>query len=244
MAEHGAAASYIAKWQRAHPEMMLLAPFCAPAQRPLLEAWGALQHEFTVGMFETSDTRVARTKLAWWGADLAAGPAASQHPLARLLLAQPGVASVAPAQWRQLGMVAVDLSAETRDVSVTLPDTLPAVTAFAERLAEVEAAVFAAPSSSDAVALSARLDLLLRRGGDAEAVQSAAVALLDSGPNSPPASLYREGRLAFDRWRLQRLAAGVPLDALPGVPAWRGLLLAWRAARRSRTPEAAKHEPA
>jgi hypothetical protein len=241
MPESGAAASYIAKWQRAHPEMLLLAPFCAPAQRPLLQAWGALQYEFTVAMFETSDTRVARTKLAWWGDDLAAGASGSQHPLARLLLAQPGAAAVAPAQWRQLGMAAVDLSAEARETATPSPSCLAG---FAERMAAVEATVFAGVSSRDAVALGASHDLLLRRGGAPETVQMAAATLLEGAPHGAPASLYRAGRMAFECWRLQRLAAGAPLSALPRVPAWRGLLLAWRAARRSRGAGAAGDEPA
>jgi hypothetical protein len=237
MAESGAAASYIAKWQQAQPEMLLLTPFCPPAERPLLQAWGALQHELTAAMFDTSDTRVARTKLAWWADDLAAGPSASQHPLARLLLAQPGAAAVPPAQWRELGMSAVELSAEVRDAGlVALP--LPVIARFAERVAMVEAVVFGAASRDDAVATAIGVDLMLRRCGDAGTVRATAASLLATAPQGPPLPLYRSARLAFDRWRLQRLAAGVAMQALPPVPAWRGLLLAWGAARRSRAGSA------
>jgi hypothetical protein len=237
MAESGAAASYVAKWQRAHPEMLLLMPFCPPAQRGPMEAWGALQHELAGAMFDTSDSRVARTKLAWWGDDLAAGPVGSQHPLARALLAAPAAAAVAPAQWRDLALAAIGLSDAVRHAPGAAAPVLE-LDGWAASVARIESAVFNARSTPDAVAAGARVDLLLRQGHDAADVVQAASALLANSAVGRALPLYRAGRLAFDGWRLQRLASGVPLPALPAVPAWRGLLLAWHAARRSRAAAA------
>lgn len=231
MAETDALASFVAPWRQRQPEMGLLLAFCPPAERRRFDAWGALNQQLADTLFTTSDAGVARTKLAWFERDLTAGPRQAQHPVSRALLAE--AAMLPPAEaWRALVSAAIDLGDAARDTGNLLPAAETA--AYAGRLADLESQLLAAPSDPAAVALSLRLDRWLF---DREAAASAGVAvpaLHGALPPRLPLGLYRGGRLAFDRWRLERLAAGALPDAVRTIPALRGLWLAWSAARRSR----------
>jgi 15-cis-phytoene synthase len=227
VAEPDGAAAFIAKWRAWQPQMALLEPFCAPAQRSLLAHWGALLHEWELALVDTSDAGVAATKLAWWGEDLAGG---SRHPLGRALLADPVARAIAASDWSRLARAAIAL-VETARAADGQPLPAAALDEYSERLAGIEAQLFAAPSLAAPIAAGLALARLQRA---AEADPAPALALLQRAPAQPDLNLYRAGQWAFDRWALQRIAAGTAPAAVGRPPAWRALLLAWGAARRSR----------
>jgi hypothetical protein len=225
-----AAASYVASWRQRQPEMALLEPFCPPAQRPLLNAWGALTHQLTVALFDPADAMVARTKLVWWGEDLAGEP---RHPVARALQQAAGAAEVPADDWRQLVRAAIGLADAQREAGgPRLPGS--EAHAYGARLASIEVRLFGAPSDPAAIQAGLGLETLLRAAPPADDAVAVAGELLATTAQPGPLNLFRGGRLAFDRWQLGRLAAGSAPSVLPRLPAWRALLLAWRAARRSR----------
>ena len=104
-----AAESFIARQLAREPNWRLLPVFLPADQRGWMPAWIALLGEIDEAMFEVSDPRVAQTKLAWWGEDLAAG-ARAQHPLSRRLLAADAAAALPSARWRALAAESLRLA--------------------------------------------------------------------------------------------------------------------------------------
>jgi hypothetical protein len=226
------AASFVAKWQQRQPEMALLQAFCPPPQRPLLNAWGALNHELICAVFDPGEAAVSRTKLAWWGEELSSA-AAARHPLARALHAETGTRTLPAEHWLALVQAAIALGEVWRQS----PDgRLPAAAGneYGERLAAVESRLFDAPSLPAAVVTAVGLDALLRAPAETANVAERAAEMLAEAPLASPQNLFRAARLAFDRWQLGQLCRGSGAAGLPRPPAWRALMLAWGAARRSR----------
>jgi len=251
-----ASASYIAKWQQRQPEMRVLEAFAAPDQRTLLTHWWALWNELDEAMFELSDPAVARSKLAWWGQDLAAG-ARAQHPLVRALLAEPRAAAVSAARWRELAQQAIALASDE-----FAADDIAGVKARWQPLADVfavlEQALF---GRADAARIAAQWQMAralraLRRGQPERAglplqlLARHGLVLGDLSGQEPPSAFWRDyrdelygtaaeaaalprrARDEFDRLQLNRLVAGQPLARAMAISPWRALWLAWRAARR------------
>lgn len=104
-----AAESFIARQLAREPDWRLLPVFLPAEQRGWMPAWLALLGELDEAMFEVSDPRVAQTKLAWWGEDLAAG-ARAQHPLSRRLLAAEQAAALPATRWRELAAESLRLA--------------------------------------------------------------------------------------------------------------------------------------
>ena len=104
-----AARSFIDKQIGREPAYRLLPLFAGGLDQAWLPAWVGLLGELDETIFERSDPRVAQTKLAWWGSDLAAGQRA-QHPLSRQLLGAAPAARVAQRDWHQLAESALQLA--------------------------------------------------------------------------------------------------------------------------------------
>jgi len=230
MTPQDALASFVGKWHQRQPEMALLDAFCPPPQRRRMHAWGALTHELSETLWTTSDAGVARTKLAWWERDLSAGASGSQHPIARALLAEAG-GEVPATAWRRLLTAAIDLGEASREAGA-VPEA--EARAFGERLAEVETVLFALPSDADAVTVDLRLVGMQHGIGDGAVDRDLIRELVGQLPPPGRQNLFRNGRTAFDRWRLQRLQRGASLADVQRIPPLRALLLGWSAARRSR----------
>lgn len=234
MTAQDALASFVGKWHQRQPEMALLDAFCPPPQRRRMHAWGALTHELSETLWTTSDAGVARTKLAWWERDLSAGASGSQHPIARALLAEAG-GEVPALAWRRLLTAAIDLGEASRDGS-SVPET--EARAFGERLADVETALFALPSDATAITVHLRLAAMQHGiGADGAVDRDLIRELIDRLPPPGRQNLFRNGRTAFDRWRLQRMQRGASFADVQRIPPLRALLLGWSAARRSRAVE-------
>lgn len=245
--------AFVSKWLATEPALGILEAFL-PAPRYRAEiAWFALQCEIDEAVFELSDPAVARTKLAWWGEDLAAGVAA-RHPLARQLL--PQAAAVEPSLWRQLALTAIDLAADdlvAADEAALNTQWRP----LTEALAALEAALFAAPVAAASIAASWRLRRLRRalaggqfersalpmnlrarwpqlpqwiEAGSAQAWAEISAAWLPE-LSRPTATASRRLRNRIDRQRLLRLSRGQRLQAVERPPAATALWHAWRAAR-------------
>jgi hypothetical protein len=223
--------SFLHKWRQRQPEMQLLEAFCPPAERPLLNAWGSLLNELMDSMFLPSEPAVLRTRLGWWAEELAAGPVGCRHPIGRRLLAEPSAVAVPGQDWRRLGGLGIVLAEASAGDA---PLDAAALHSLAEALAAIEAQVFGRPSSAATVACAVALDHLQRQPPASAALIERAAALCARLPAPASLALFRGGRLAFDRWRLDRLAEGADLQQVQRLPAARALWLAWRAARRSR----------
>lgn len=246
-----AARSFIDKWQQDEPELRLLAVFLPELLRQLGPIWLTLLHELDQAMFETSDPAVSRTKLAWWGEDLAAGRDA-RHPLAQALLSC-AVVSVAPMDWRQLARSAIALA--EHDSSAADWDALRARwQPYAEQVAALESALFGQPSATDIVLVQSirgrclralqlqqpermpvPLQLRARFGAElatqAEAWRQVGAALSAvERLRRNPAPMHRHLIERRDGERIARLAAGAALPLRPVSP-WRPLWWSWRAAR-------------
>lgn len=231
MTEPDAFASFHAKWRQHQPEMELVEPFCRSAERPLLNAWGTLLNELFDTTFTASDPAVLRTTLGWWGEDLAAGAGAARHPVALALLAAPAATTIPAGHWRALAGAATALGMavhaseagiEPRDESLAL----------AGQLAALESELFGQPSTSDAVVVALGVERLRRRP-PADGLASVAANLQAHAGGTASLGLFRGSQLAFDRWRLARLAHGAASAQIQRLPPWSALWLAWRAARRS-----------
>lgn len=232
MAEPDAFASFQAKWRQHQPEMELVEPFCPPAERPLLNAWGTLLNELFDTLFTASDPAVLRTTLGWWSEDLAAGPGGSRHPVARALFGAPEAAGRPAGDWRQLAGAATVLGVALHAGS-DAPAEDHGVRGLAAAIAELEASLFGARSTAEAVRISIGLERLRRRPPE-DTLAAQAIALRADAVDAGRLGLFRGSQLAFDRWRLARLAAAATLEQIHRLPPWSALWLAWRAARRSR----------
>ena len=244
-----ALAHFVGKWQAREPEMAIAEVFCPPALRPRFQAWGALLHELREARFELSDARVTGVKLGWWAEEmLGLGEGRGRHPATAVLAGT-------SAPWSALGRALIGDAPDERpaDTAAALAGLLP----LARAVVEVEAALFDAAASDEAVrslavhwllqrlpaGLAAEdqarvpMHLFARHGlTAAELAQGQGEALLcdwarelgESLPQPRDAAFLRRARARFDDARLRRLAAGRGFSE-PPAPAtlWR----AWRAAR-------------
>jgi hypothetical protein len=196
--------------------------------------------------------RVAQTKLAWWGEDLAGGVRA-QHPLSRQLLATPGAASIGSTSWRRLAEAALQLS-QREDSPADWSQADSFWRPLAGCVAELESRLFGRPLEVDSVLLQwqrQRLWHALLQGPSghglaplawqAELQQGAPMAdawrafsqarraafACEAGSQLP---LHRALLRSIWQWRLPRLLRGAaPPQALtPGAA--RLLWRSWRAA--------------
>lgn len=233
---------YVDKWLQWQPEARAAEVFVAPPVRPLWRAWGALATEIAEATFELADAGVARTKLAWWGQDLAAA-ASARHPVAKALFAHAPALAVPERRWRELAFEAARLSASAHDpadVAAAVGELRP----LAEALAAIEAELLGDSNAVHwAVHLQATRSLRALAGlraerarlppGAREDLRGYARALLPHLAMPARGSLAALRRLG-DLHRLSRLAAsGDPLKAVAASP-FRHLWLAWRAARSAR----------
>ncbi len=248
----GAAGSFIDKQLGREPAWRLLPLFANGLAQPWLPAWVALLGELDQAIFERSDARVAQTKLAWWGKDLAAGQSA-QHPLSRALLAAPRSASIGTDAWQALAHDALRLSLvehAPRDWQEARVLCQP----LAESVARVEGALIGHPVCAQSVALQWRRQRLwwslLQEAPAQSLMPLGAQAALARG--EPSADLWRDfsaaqaddlaveatADLSLHRallrqhwqWRLPRLREGLQ-PAKTQAPGAVGLLWrSWRAA--------------
>jgi len=258
MADPVALQGFVDKWLAREPEIALLEVFCPKPQRVLFRTWGALRSELVEAVFEVSDANVARTKLAWWVADLAAAER-GRHPLTRALFAQAESSRTTSSHWHALlsaamGALESDHAPASIDAAVSdhAPASIDAAVAelqpLAQAIGDIEGALFHCHSSAAAIALHlqvernlrglvgiyaerARLPAEWRNTAEAGAVRRFASALLAYSAGSAKGSLLTTFHQLLDQQRLRQLARhGQPQSALAVTP-WRGLMLGWRAAR-------------
>lgn len=241
---------FIGKWQAREPEMVLAEVFCKPAQRPLFRAWGACLHELREALFELSDERVTEIKLAWWAEELAGwGQGRHRHPLGAAL-------PPADAPWSGLAQALLE-SGVRPALAANTGEAIAALRPLADAVVAVESALFSSGDRDDAAhslavhwllqrlpaglaaADRARIPmhLLARHGLTAAQLATGeggallrdwAGELLVAAPQPRTAALIRRSCAAFDRARLQQLAAGRGYKPAPALASlWRG----WRAAR-------------
>jgi hypothetical protein len=250
-----AARSFIDKQLAREAAYRLLPTFAGGPDQSWIPAWVALLGELDESIFERSDPRVAQTKLAWWGKDLAAGDNA-QHPLSRQLLRAPVAAQVEIAAWQRPVQEALRLAqfdAAPRDWPEADQRWLP----MAAEVAAIESVLAGCRVSTGVVALQwqrQRLWYSLLLGqpaqgmaplawqADASAGDDAATrwqAFVDSHRDA--LAEERTARLPLHRsmlrglwqWRLARLLRGrdpASLLAPAGLPL---LWSSWRSARRA-----------
>lgn len=231
-------------------------PFVPAPLRPRFRAWGTLLAELERSLFTPSDPAIALQRLAWWHGEL--GASQPQHPVARALAAA-GMAQglAAPAAG------AATLLAQDDSAPADAAAAVARFGDYADAVLRAEQSLFGGEPGPGARALVAigllvrwaprlpesallrehlPLQLLARHpqagegGAPARALAiDLARALAVAAPAAGGLPLYRALRWRFDRYQLQRLAAGVlphPRGPVPGPV--RATLLAWRTARRAR----------
>ncbi len=246
MADPVALQGFIDKWLAREPEITLLEVFCPKPQRTLFRTWGALRSELVEVVFELSDSNVARTKLAWWVADLAAAEG-GRHPLTRALFAHTQSRATSTAHWHSLLNAAMRVL-ESDHAPISIDAAAAELLPLAQALGDIEAALFQCQSGATAIARHlqverslrglvgvhperARLPVECRGAVDAAAIRGYASALLAHSNGTASGSLLTHFHHLLDQQRLRQLAShGEPQRALP-IAAWRGLAMAWRAAR-------------
>lgn len=243
--------SFVAKWLAHAPPYESALLFCPKPQRRLQALWATLVHEIDEAAFALSDAGVSRTKLAWWAEEFElAAHGEARHPLTRELFAQAPARDVDARRWpavaQQALICASNDGATPRDTAAVLETFMP----YARALAGVESHLFRVevtprwlaaavvlrqwPTGDSSAGLRWPLHLRARHQlvGDADASprlqQDFAGELLQLQSDAESGSALRRCITHVDRWRLQQLAAGKPLQ-WPGR--WRGLWLNWRAAR-------------
>lgn len=170
------AASFVAKWLEAEPEMAVGLTLLPAAERRLAALWGALLNEITQATLLLRDAGVAQAKLSWWGHALAQEAAASEHPLLRALFAETAVAAIPAQAWARTAHAAIELAAldhAPADVDAVIAARLP----LAESLAVLETYLW--PSQSPR-AQDIAISLVLRQwrhGTHGEAPRPAFVPL-------------------------------------------------------------------
>ncbi len=248
MPDPAALQGFVDKWLAREPEMAVCEVFCSPQQRELFRAWGALSAELADCMFELADANVARTKLAWWGDDLAAG-VNGRHPLTRAIFASPAAARTQPAQWRALALAAIE-RVDSDNAPPTLEAALTELLPIAAAVTDLEAALFQVAVNPSAQAMHfqlerslrgwlgawperARVPLNMRDASGAADLRRYAAALLAAWPNEPSGSLITLFRSHLGRVRATSLLRHADPARALSLRSWRAVLLAWRAARLS-----------
>lgn len=248
MADPIALQGFIDKWLAKEPEIALLEVFCPKPRRTLLRTWGALRSELVEVVFELSDSTVARTKLAWWIADLAAGER-GRHPLTRALVAQPKSGQVTSTHWHAL-LSAANRLLESDHAPASIDAAVAELLPFAQALGDIESALFDCLGDATTIARHlqtersfrgllgihperVRLPLQWRGAAEVPAIRSYASALLAQSIGSINGSLLSSFHHLLDQQRLRTLVHyGEPARAIRISP-WRGLTSGWRAARLS-----------
>lgn len=232
-----ALAGFLDKWRARWPEWMVAEVFVPQPQRAVAAAWATLQQELTDAAWGGSDPIPGEAKLGWWQEELAGWVrGARRHPLGAVLQGQ-------PAPWATLAAALPSL-AHSRERPGDVAEAFSALDPFACAVAGIEAAMFADVAADDAAVddatavigatlLQARLLLegdagvplsIIARAGEADPRPLWAARLRDQWPVAcGPRS--RRISAALARARLSR-----PDPARP-LPAWRALLVGWRAAR-------------
>lgn len=205
------ASTFIDKWRTRWPEWAQAMAFVPAAQRGDVAAWFALLQELTDAAWGGGDPTPGLAKLAWWQEELQGwAKGARRHPLGNVLQSR-------AVPWTTLAHALPALRASRMYPGESAPTH--AADAFAQAVADCEAALFDAPKASDAVPLVA-------------ASLAAEHALLHPGtsvavPSAPErtwaATRVRRMQAAMAFARLRR--GGRPLPPL------RTLFTAWRAAR-------------
>lgn len=243
---------FFAKWQAREPEMAIAEVFVPAADKPRFRAWGALLHELRETLFELSDTRVSDVKTAWWAEELIGiEQGRARHPLTAALAGT-------HAPWPVLGRALLEHGAggpRASSADEALRSLLPAARAVVAVEAEVFSVVVDEGDAARALAVhwmlqrlpaglamedQARIPMHLyaRHGlsaaqvaeGQGEALlRDWAAELAQALPAELRAVPLRRFRAAFDRARLNRLAAGQGFS-MPS--AWGTLWRAWGAARQ------------
>ncbi|TZF91112.1 phytoene/squalene synthase family protein [Cognatilysobacter lacus] len=221
-------AAFVAKWRGAWPEWALAEIFLPAAQRPLVDAWRALQYEWQEAAWGGTDALPGQAKLQWWIEELDGwSQGRRRHPLGALLQRQ-------PAPWRELALSLPSLAA-SRNPPQSVDDAWQALAPVSAAVAQVDAALFAAPGDPRAVA-ACWLQARLARHADAavpldlqvdmpRARGNWARILLSAWPSPHGIAAARAIELALARGRLSRGDASKPLSP------WTALWTGWRAAR-------------
>lgn len=232
-----ALAGFVDKWRARWPEWMVAEVFVAETQRSVAAAWAALQQELTDAAWGGSDPTPGEAKLGWWQEELDGWMrGARRHPLGSVLQGQ-------PAPWAGLAAALPSL-VRSRERPGDVAEAFSALQPFARAVVQVEAELFPGPSAGDvgpdgavatvtATLQHARLLIendagvplsIIARAGEADPRPLWAARLRDQWPamRGP-----RPRRIAA---ALARARLGRPDPARP-LPAWRALLVGWRAAR-------------
>lgn len=252
---NGPAQPYIDRQLQREAAFRLLVPFAGGVGQAWLPAWVGLLGELDESMFELSDPRVARAKLAWWGQDLAAG-AGAQHPLSRRLLGAAVAAGIEAAAWTRLAQACT---------AMTLVEPAPADWAgadacwleLARAVAAVEGGLLGQPVDPGLVAVQAQRQRMWRASlrdapeqglappswADAVRDRSRVAAAWREWAQAHGEALARESaaRLPLHRallrtvwqWRLSVLLRGADPARAIAPPALVLLWRSWRAARRA-----------
>lgn len=178
--------SFLDKWRTRWPEWPVAEPFVPESQRHLTVAWFALLQEFDDILNVAGDPLPADAKLAWWGEELRSWAGRrSRHPLGRIL-------EPVRAPWSELAATLPDL-VEARAVAADPAGARQALSAYAQAVATVEAAMFDWHGRGDAAS--------------AVLVQTLAQRLEDSGIAAIPRSLAAtDPAVAAQDWRRELLA--------------------------------------
>ena len=218
--------AFVAKWRGAWPEWTLAEGFLPAAQRPLADAWQALQFEWQEAAWGGVDSRPGEAKLAWWTEELDGwAKGRRRHPLGAVLLRQ-------PAPWRDLAL-ALPALAGTRERPGSAEQAWQALMPVATAVANIDLALSGHGSDPAAVVACWLHARLARHPDDAVPVdidgpdprQRWAQALLARWPASRGSGGARGIALALARRRLARGDAAAPLSP------WSALWAGWRGAR-------------
>jgi phytoene/squalene synthetase len=203
--------SFIDKWRARWPEWAQAMVFVPAAQRGDVAAWFALLQELTDAAWGGDDPTPGLAKLAWWQEELQGwAKGARRHPLGDELQSR-------AAPWTTLAHALPALRASRMYPGESAPTH--AADAFAQAVADCEAALFDAPNARDAAPLVA-------------ASLAAEHALLHPGTSAAAPSVPEGAQAATRVRRMQAAMAFARLrrEGRPSPPL-RTLFMAWRAAR-------------
>ncbi|MFZ5635635.1 MAG: phytoene/squalene synthase family protein [Pseudomonadota bacterium] len=222
---------FLDKWRGRWPEWRIAGVFVSEAERPVAEAWFALQQEWTDAAWAGADPTPGFAKLGWWQEELQGwSKGLRRHPLGRVLQKR-------QAPWAQLAAALPALQVAREPLRAWTPaiEVAPTLQPLGEAMAACESALFVAdrstapdPNAVDGYALLAAHALWQRDEAETAARARAWAEALAARVPTPGATRPRRIHDALIRGRLRRLAAHGRIAALPPAAAlWRG----WRAAR-------------
>ena len=221
MIDDAALAEVVGKWRARWPEWQVAEAFVPVNQRERALAWLALLGELADAAWAGHDPTPGAAKLGWWMEELDGwSRGARRHPLGRVL--QP-----LPAPWAALAVGIPALGASRTQVG-DLASAVAGLQPFSLACSDVASRLFeaAAEDADPAIALTLLGERALRMPPSGTPGELGARGLLQQ---RRPQARSRSERIhaALVRARLQRLDAGRETV----VPAWRAVLVAWRAAR-------------